>query len=294
MNELSMVDELALVALVGDKEPGVTSQAVSKQWDKTPGAKGKNFASVLTRLGELGLVEQLPRSKGQRSSRWRLSSAGQNTVRERLSGLSMRGQGWKQKAARMLAAVHVLNVEPRIAISLAGNNTLAGYFLAIRLGEAFHASATPAGIAERVAAAALGAENGKPETLWRELLNRGFAEADPAQTEPANPATPSNDLPLPDFVEQVKRTAQTAGDGWFGPRKLFIHRAWEAWQVGTGSALDLAQFKQRLLEALQAGQIGLTRADFAVTLNPADLATAETKYGDEVFHFISIERNEHP
>lgn len=288
-----MVDQLALLALVGDKEPGVTPQTVSKQWDKAPGAKGKDFAAVLTRLGELGLVEQLPRGKGQRSSRWRLSSAGQNTVRERLDGLLMRGQGWKQKAARMLAAVYVLKVEPRIALSLAGSNTLAAYFLASRLGEEFHASTTPAGIAERVAAAALGSENGKPETLWRELLNRGFAEASPAQTEPANPAPHSNDSPLPEFVEQVKRTAQTAKDGWFGPRKLYIHRAWETWQAGMGNTLDLPEFKQRLLEALQAGQLGLTRADFAVTLDPADLATAETKYGDEVFHFISIERNEH-
>lgn len=289
-----MVDELALVALVGGKEPGTTSQAVSKQWDKIPGAKRTNFAAVLARLGELGLVEQLPRGKGQRSSRWRLSPAGQDTIRERLSRMSMRGQGWKQKAARMLSAIHVLKVEPRIAVSLAGNNTLAAYFLTIRSGEEFHVSTTPAGIAERVAATALGVENGKPETLWRELLNRGFAGESPAQTEPANPpASHSGDSPLPEFVGQVKRTSQTASNGWFGPRKLFIHRAWEAWQAGAGNTLDLAQFKQRLLEALQAGQLGLTRADFAVSLDPADLAAAETKYGDETFHFISIERNEH-
>ena len=207
----------------------------------------------------------------------------------------MRGQGWKQKAARMLSAIHVLKVEPRIAMSIAGNNTLAAYFLAVRLGEEFHTSTTPAGIAERVAATALGVENGKPETLWRELLNRGFAGESPAQAEPANPpASHSGASPLPDFVDQVKRTAQTAKDGWFGPRKLFIHRAWEAWQARPGNTLDLAQFKQRLLEALQAGEIGLARDDFAVALDPADLATAETKYGDEVFHFISIERSEHP
>ena len=149
--------------------------------------------------------------------------------------------------------------------------------LAGRLGWTFEPGTTARTLALDVAAEELGAPNAQPESLWQSLLERAASSRAGKQTEP--------------FAKQIARAARTApNEAWFGPRKLFIHRAWEAWQRATeDTGTDLAAFKARLLAALRAGELGLARADFPDANDPADLRASETRYGTETFHFITAE-----
>jgi hypothetical protein len=182
------------------------------------------------------------------------------------------------KAARILIARHALGLEPRAAAALVEHEGLAAYFLTKRLGETYQPGVTPDGLARRSAAVALGMPNDQPETLWRGLLQRAVTAGAPE--------------PAPGFAAQVRAAALLSQEGWFGPRKIFIHRAWQAWRQNTGGTSSLAEFKARLLEALRADKIALSRADYTATIAPEDLAQSEINYGSESFHFITLERNQ--
>jgi hypothetical protein len=275
-DEPSLLDELLLLSLFANEKEGATLGVLSGELTSFH-SHAVDISSKLTHLAQLGLVTQIPPKKGSRSMKWRLEPAGRERLIQRLGFSPTRKGTWKQKAARALAALHALKLEPRIAGAIATNDLLAEYFLAQRLGLEFHASLTADGIGERIAAAALETVNGKSPTLWKGLFRRAL-ESQPSTSEPSHHQR---------FVQQVNHALGTAKDGWFGEHKLFIHRAWETWRRETGEAIDLSAFKDRLLVALRAGHLGLARADFTETLDPADLAQAEIRDGDETFHFIT-------
>lgn len=289
--ELNLLDELVLLCLLGSKAPGATPPELARTLKPLVG-RVPEIASALSRLARWALVAETPRKKGGRSSRWRLQSVGRDLLLRRLGGEPLKGRNWKEKTARVLAAGRVLNVETRIATALVKEDSLPDYFLAQKLGLEFHASTTAKGLARMVAGAALETVNGESDTLWRGIFRRGL--------EPQKATVPEAPISKPErvasdgdaFIEQVKGAARRAREGWLGPQKLLIHRAWEAWQSETGNALELAAFKRRLLAALRAGEIGLRRADFTETLNPADIEQAEIRDGNETFHFVSSEREE--
>lgn len=275
-DEPSLLDELLLLFIFANDKEGATLGVLTGEL-KSFHSHTVDINSKLTHLAQLGLVGQIPPKKGSRSMKWRLEPPGRERLIQRLGFSPTRKGTWKQKAARALAAVHALKLEPRIAGAIATNDLLAEYFLAQRLGLEFHASLTADGIGERIAAAALETVNGRSPTLWKGLFRRAFE----SQLSTSGPSENQR------FVEQVNHTLHTAKDGWFGEHKLFIHRAWETWRSETGETLDLSGFKDRLLIALRAGHLGLARADFTETLDPADLQQAEIRDGEETFHFIT-------
>jgi hypothetical protein len=272
----NLLDQLLLLFVFANDKEGATLGVLSSEM-KSFHSQPVDIRAKLTHLAQLGLVVQLPPKKGSRSIKWRLESAGNDLLTQRLGFHPVRKGSWKRKAAHALAAAHALNLEPQIAAAIATNDLLAEYFLAQRLALEFHTSLTAEGIGEHVAAAALGTVNGKPATLWKGLFRRAL------ETQRSTPEASDSSR----FVEQVNHTLGTAKEGWFGEHKLFIHRAWETWRSETGEQLDLSAFKDRLLAALRAGHLGLARADFTETLDPADLQQAEIRDGEENFHFIT-------
>jgi hypothetical protein len=215
----------------------------------------------------------------------------------------MQGRGWRTPAARILAAIHVLKLDPYLAPVVKGEGLLV-YFLAKRLGEEFDASTTLVALARRVAASELKLSRGDTAFIWKGVISRGLASpaAEPsvgaaqsgAGSEIHDIADLSDSAALTRFVEEVKRTGRHAKDGWSGSRKLLIHRAWEVWRAGSTDPADLGQFKDRLLRALSAGFIELARADFPMGIKQADLDAALTNYGDERFHFITFYEEARP
>jgi hypothetical protein len=275
-DEPNLLDELLLLFIFANEKEGATLGVLTSEL-KSFHSHAVDISSKLSHLAQLGLVGQLPPKKGSRSIKWRLEPAGRERLIQRLGFNPARKGTWKQKAARALAAGHALKLEPRIAGAIATNDLLAEYFLTQQLGLEFHASLTADGIGERIAAAALETVNGKSPTLWKGVFRRALESHD---------FTPeASDRPR--FVEQINHTLSTAKEGWFGEHKLFVHRAWETWQRETGETIDLSAVKDRLLAALRAGHLGLARADFTETLDPADLEQAEIRDGEETFHFIT-------
>jgi hypothetical protein len=89
------------------------------------------------------------------------------------------------------------------------------------------------------------------------------------------------------FVEQVRTAAQTATDGVFGGRKIFISFAWrELVRSAAWSSLSLDEFKTRLLAAHRSGELVLARADLVAAMDPAVVAASETVADGASFHFI--------
>jgi hypothetical protein len=276
-DEPSLLDELLLLFLFANEKEGATLGVLRKEMKSLLDSPPADLASKLAHLMHRGLVTELQKKKGSTSIRWQLKPHGRDLIVKRLGGQSIQGRNWKQKAARTLGSARALKVDPKTAADIVHDDLLPEYFLAQRLGLEFHTSLTADGIGAHVAAAALETVNGKSPTLWKGLFRRAL-ESQPSTSEPSEHQR---------FVEQINHTLGTANEGWFGEHKLFIHRAWETWRRETGETSDLATFKDRLLVALRAGHLGLARADFTETLNPADLEQAEIRDGEETFHFIT-------
>lgn len=276
-DETNLLDELLLLFIFANEKEGATLGALRKELKTVLDSPAVDLAPKIAHLVQQRLVIELPRKKGSTSVRWQLERQGSDLLVKHLGGKSFQGRGWKQKAARALAAARVLKVDPRTASAIVVDDLLPEYFLAQRLGLEFHTSLTADGIGGHVAAAALQTVNGKSPTLWKGLFRRAV------ELQPSGPE-PSEQLR---FVEQVNHTLGTAKEGWFGEHKFFIHRAWETWRRQTGEDLDLSAFKDRLLVALRGGHLGLARADFTETLDPVDVEQAEIRDGEETFHFIT-------
>jgi hypothetical protein len=263
-----------------------------------------DLAAALRRLAAQNLIEELPRQKGQRSSRWRFLQTGDTPPKPPVGGRSD-----KQKTLRRFVATRILKMEPDAADAIPKGDCIFAYYLSLKIGEDFDARTTVSGLAKIVTAKALGLSRVNAGLAWERVVQNAIAGkqstastpgSDGPQLEEARSSedgqtnsSPQKDdaaaVSISNFAEQVKRAARTAKDGWFGPRKLFIHRAWEAWKATSGETADLPAFKQRLLQALRAGHLELSRADFPMGLEDADLQTALTEYGDETYHFITLD-----
>jgi hypothetical protein len=136
------------------------------------------------------------------------------------------------------------------------------------------------------AAAAVGAARTELRLLRDALARRWLAgaplgAATPARTEP--PAA----VDLPALADAVTAAARTATDGVFGERKVFISAVWHRLAASPAAAgLDLARFKQHLIDAHRAGLVALVRADLVGAMDPALVAASETADGDARFHFV--------
>lgn len=318
-HHLTFLQFLTALGLATAPESGRTEMDIRK-------TLGRELAPLFTRrergpnqtlrdLAERGLVEELPRPPRSRAARWRLLPAGREVLTARLGGAAtLEGRGATAKAARLMAMAEALSISPRVAdMVLRKRDALLACLLSRHLDEPFDETTTLETLAATVAARALGASNAQIPTLRGALLQRClaaegaplFAKHPPTVSksngselpeDPAAEASPRRGASTAEFLPSVFRAARTAPEeAWFGQGKLFIHRAWEAWRAQSGdTATDLATFKAQLLAALRTGEIGLTRADFTATLDPADLAAAELRDGAETFHFLTAERAPQP
>lgn len=306
--ELTFIEELLLLEMSSrgqDKPPTRTELRKTAMANDAGTGLNPDIDDATARLVEKGLAEQLPRAHGGKSDRWKITQAGQDALTTALGGWDGKGRTYKQKGACILAARHFLGLPARSAVALVVDRALPAFFLAGRLGEEFAPGMTLDALARRAAAGTLGVSNDQPATLWNAVRARALAGkrmglaaehaggADEAAETDRHSPSQSTPGSVP-FHEQISRAAGAAVHGWLGPRKLFIHRAWEAWKAVTGETADLAEFKVRLLDALRTGHLALARADFTAGIDPNDLAQAETKYLDEVFYFISFPEDRRP
>jgi len=73
----------------------------------------------------------------------------------------------------------------------------------------------------------------------------------------------------------------------FGDRKVFISSVWHALRATPRwSALELDDFKQRLVVAHRERELELARADLVSVMDPALVAASETRAEGSMFHFI--------
>lgn len=281
MDDLTLIDDLTMHALIAKDERGLTTDGICKALKSTGAPSAAVITAALGRLCERALIEEAPRVPRLKSVRFRLLEAGREHLRALLPESVMTGRA-RRKAARILTMQHTFGVDPALAAAIMGKKEgLATYLLAKRLGLEFRASTKAADLARRVAATELCVTDSKTDTLWNVLITRGMT-ATTAETAPEFPRE------RPNFADEVKHAAPRAMNGWLGPRKLFIHRAWEAWRTEAADPLDLPEFKSHLVQASRTGALSLARADFTIGLDPEDLASSETRDGSEIFHFLSI------
>lgn len=112
-------------------------------------------------------------------------------------------------------------------------------------------------------------------------------------TAPESKAT-TPELPDPSalsFGDQVKLAAFTSQpEQRHGNRKAFISEVWKNWQDQTGQAIPLDEFKNRLLEEVRSGSVGLSRLDFAFPGSEVQTRAEESslQYGREQFNFVEV------
>jgi hypothetical protein len=99
----------------------------------------------------------------------------------------------------------------------------------------------------------------------------------------SKPATPT----APSLIEAVRSTALVARDGVFGDRKVFISTVWNALRTTPPwTTLALDDFKARLVSAHRRQELELARADLVAAMDPALVASSETRTDGATFHFI--------
>jgi hypothetical protein len=91
----------------------------------------------------------------------------------------------------------------------------------------------------------------------------------------------------PSLIDAVRSVARDARDGLFGDRKVFISSVWDALRAtAPWSRLDLDDFKARLVSAHRSRELELARADLVAAMDPALVASSETRTDGATFHFI--------
>jgi hypothetical protein len=99
------------------------------------------------------------------------------------------------------------------------------------------------------------------------------------QTRSASQESPD----LAGFATRVLAAAQTSPTGRFGDRKVFISHVMHHLGVH-----DETTFKQRLVDAHQAGLLTLGRADLVDAMDPEDVARSETHHTNSTYHFVRL------
>jgi hypothetical protein len=119
---------------------------------------------------------------------------------------------------------------------------------------------------------------------WLTGREPGARAAELPQTAPRRPVVTA---PAPSLVDAVRSAARAARDGVFGDRKVFISSVWHALHATPPwSALELDEFKQRLVAAHRKRELVLARADLVAAMDPALVAASETETEGATFHFI--------
>lgn len=111
----------------------------------------------------------------------------------------------------------------------------------------------------------------------------------PSAAEPARPFGPGARIAAddPSLIDAVRSAARGARDGVFGDRKVFIASVWSALRaMPPWSQLDLDEFKARLVLAHRRRELVLARADLVAAMDPALVASSETRTEGATFHFI--------
>lgn len=94
------------------------------------------------------------------------------------------------------------------------------------------------------------------------------------------------------LVEAVRAAAQHASEGVFGDRKVFIASVWNAIRASPPwSAIPLDDFKARLVAAHRNQELVLARADLVAAMDPALVASSETRTDGATFHFVVREQS---
>lgn len=138
----------------------------------------------------------------------------------------------------------------------------------------------------------LGAIKGGIEGFRAVVLNGTFEDA--GETTPlAKPAVaPPNGPPeIQAFAERVTEAAKSCPTGWFGDDLVFISHVWRHMRRDPEfAALDLPDFKTKLLAANRVRSLALSRADLVQAMGADDVRESETSYLNSVFHFILIRK----
>ena len=299
MHHLEFLDEITLLGLARTREKAATESEIVKSSGSIAARLKPSVRECLARLKNSGFVIDLPKKKGAKSSRWQITPSGSEVLVCLLGCPVPKGGTWRTTAIRILTAARELKLDRSLAASVVKRKALHAYYVAKRLGEEFDANTTLDSLAKIVAGKVLGISGGDSDSIWTAMMECAAAAQSGATNEPASvvaaDSTPGSahaqDLSeeaLLSFVAQVESASRGAKEGWFGPEKLFIHRAWETWKAACGGAMELPGFKQALLQGLRAGIVELARADFPMGLSQADLDAALTTYGTEAFHFVII------
>jgi hypothetical protein len=91
----------------------------------------------------------------------------------------------------------------------------------------------------------------------------------------------------PSLIDAVRSTALVAREGVFGDRKVFISTVWNALRTTPPwTTLALDDFKARLVSAHRRQELELARADLVAAMDPALVASSETRTDGATFHFI--------
>lgn len=133
----------------------------------------------------------------------------------------------------------------------------------------------------------LNAPRGKVEELRQAIIARWIGQSNADE----HSSKSERNEELHQFARAVERSAKQSPSGWFGENKLFINHAWGAFRAGgNGQAeMDLASFKQRLVQANVHGLLRLGRADLVAAMNAEDVHASQTRYLNTEFHFLLID-----
>lgn len=160
---------------------------------------------------------------------------------------------------------------------------------------------SPPQLRNQFAAQALGLARGDTRTIRWTVLRKWATELAGAPPEKATHGTEQETTPdetdrpqptpldLDEFARQVTDTAKSVENGRFGDHKVFINHVWHRMKdTPVCRSLDLQQFKRHLADANNRELLALTRADLVGAMDSHDVQESETKYLDDVFHFIKI------
>lgn len=161
----------------------------------------------------------------------------------------------------------------------------------------------PVQVATRIAAATVRVPKPDKRAMLAGLAQR-WLDGVPLSEEPGAPApapeaarpaaagangqgAPHGSIDPPAFARAVRAAAaEVTGEGRFGDRRVFIAALWRRAARGELAGLTLADFKKRLLDANQAGDLSLARADLVDAMDPALVAESEIRDLGSSFHFV--------
>jgi hypothetical protein len=143
----------------------------------------------------------------------------------------------------------------------------------------------------QLAAKLIGAPRAELKAFYPVLIRTWIAGQEPgayvAESSRAAPPRLIAAEAVPSLIDAVRSAAREARDGVFGDRKVFISSVWHALHATPSwSALELDDFKQRLVAAHRQRELELARADFVAALDPVLVAASETRTDGATFHFV--------